>query len=566
MIRSLPTILAVTESEPAGPSNAGLGAVVLTIAIGVLLVWVGYLLLAGRQRRTRPEETPQNLQPYLSDDEFETNRVTRVLGAAVVTAAVLGISLPVYYINEAGRQARAEEGFVERDVEEGEQWWEKFECISCHGPLAGGGGAEFTEARSDLPVIWAVPSLNDVFFRFSEDEVRTIIEFGRQGTPMAPAGLNGGGAMTVQEVDQVITFLRHQQITQGDVLSEIEGLVGTALQRIIDGEATVQLALMNQDAERADILGAPEALGEQQARLAADVTLPDGEPLDTAVATIITTNGTCTDVTAALAGKTCASAGVDTDRDGIADGAELALTAIAAIASDTLTSHIVLPVTNEDGETTNQIVENSSEAFAISFDPSTGFTNASITGEPIADLDELGAFMSELGLEMLTTTLIAERFDVFEGNNRVRIDFIRASLAKRRWIPEGVEVSGGTVDYGELATRMISANGAVFTDAEAERAAGLFNAYCARCHTAGYNAGVVTEQNPGSGAWGPSLANGRAVIQFPDHFEQVAFIITGSDFGVNYGVNGLGSGRMPAFGQILSLEDIELIVAYERSL
>ena len=44
------------------------------------------------------------------------------------------------------------------------------------------------------------------------------------------------------------------------------------------------------------------------------------------------------------------------------------------------------------------------------------------------------------------------------------------------------------------------------------------------------------------------------------------FIMSGSEFGVNYGINGLGSGRMPGFGQILSTEDIELIIALERAL
>ena len=41
--------------------------------------------------------------------------------------------------------------------------------------------------------------------------------------------------------------------------------------------------------------------------------------------------------------------------------------------------------------------------------------------------------------------------------------------------------------------------------AKAERAYGLFSAYCARCHTAGYSAGPVATLEPGSGALGPSL-------------------------------------------------------------
>ena len=40
----------------------------------------------------------------------------------------------------------------------------------------------------------------------------------------------------------------------------------------------------------------------------------------------------------------------------------------------------------------------------------------------------------------------------------------------------------------------------------------------------------------------------------------------GSDFEVQYGVRGIGSGRMPGFGQMLTDEMIEAIVDYERSL
>ena len=55
-------------------------------------------------------------------------------------------------------------------------------------------------------------------------------------------------------------------------------------------------------------------------------------------------------------------------------------------------------------------------------------------------------------------------------------------------------------------------------------------------------------------------------MQFPDWRDQVDFIIRGSDEAVQYGVNGIGSGRMPGFGQVLSERQIELIVLYERTL
>jgi mono/diheme cytochrome c family protein len=105
---------------------------------------------------------------------------------------------------------------------------------------------------------------------------------------------------------------------------------------------------------------------------------------------------------------------------------------------------------------------------------------------------------------------------------------------------------------------------------EAQRAIGLFNSNCARCHTAGFSAGVPYTQEAGSGGFGPALWDGRPVVQFGDATEDPAedlliqFLIRGSEAQTPYGLNGFGSGRMPAFGAILSEEDIALLAAYLR--
>jgi len=101
-------------------------------------------------------------------------------------------------------------------------------------------------------------------------------------------------------------------------------------------------------------------------------------------------------------------------------------------------------------------------------------------------------------------------------------------------------------------------------EAEATRAVSLYNAYCARCHTAGYSAGPAYQQAQASGALGPSLRDGRALTQFLTHEDMYDFISVGSVSGLGYGVNGVGSGRMPGFGMVLSAEELELIVRYLR--
>lgn len=96
----------------------------------------------------------------------------------------------------------------------------------------------------------------------------------------------------------------------------------------------------------------------------------------------------------------------------------------------------------------------------------------------------------------------------------------------------------------------------------------LFNLNCARCHTKGYSYGEP-KVSGGGGAFGPNLTGGVLLRQFPgtdgveDHIE---FVTSGSEFQTPYGSQGIGSGRMPGFGNLLTREQIEMIVAYERGL
>jgi mono/diheme cytochrome c family protein len=95
-----------------------------------------------------------------------------------------------------------------------------------------------------------------------------------------------------------------------------------------------------------------------------------------------------------------------------------------------------------------------------------------------------------------------------------------------------------------------------------EFAAGAYN--CARCHTVGWSFGEP--KVTGGGAIGPNLTNGSTLRQFPEEADMVDFITNGSEIGKRYGQQGQGSGKMPGFGKILTQEQIEAIVAYERGL
>lgn len=106
----------------------------------------------------------------------------------------------------------------------------------------------------------------------------------------------------------------------------------------------------------------------------------------------------------------------------------------------------------------------------------------------------------------------------------------------------------------------------------------LFQLNCARCHTKNWSFFDPTTAPlfpwmapgpPGGGAFGPNLTGGATLRQFPgqdgpeDHYEWVA---VGAEPNELYGVRGVSSGRMPAFGEILTEEQITAIVEYERGL
>jgi mono/diheme cytochrome c family protein len=541
-------VLAVTESGSGGPSRIDIGTVVMTVAIAGVLIWVGYLVIASTRRR-RAEETPRNLQPWLTDDELENNRLTRVLGAAVVSAAVLAIVLPVYYVNESGRQAEAAEAFAHLYIEEGERWFEKFECSTCHGPEGGGGAATFIEPRSGLTVQWAVPSINDVLFRYGEDEVRFWVEYGRPGTPMPAQGLGSGkGAMTVQEVDQVLAYLHEITLSQGEAFDKVDGAVTQALSRIEIGAATVARSIVEQQ-------GIVDDIKDATGQLAAIADLPKR------VEELLGGDTTCTSASAQLVGTSCRVSGLDTDRDGLSDAAERELTIlIAPKINETL---LVRKVVDNDGTLSVELVQDVGyeNLYGLELDVIDPFTKTDASGHEVPDLDTVDAFRRNLDTAHLRLSVVSGRIDRFLATATEGLDFLEASAGEAAWQIDGEDIA-------EDMTMAWAASGGdgVIDVEQARRAVGLFNAYCARCHTAGYNAGVAYQQKPGSGAWAPALSDGRAALQFPDLADHIDFIIRGSQLGENYGTNGLGRGWMPGFGQVLSAEDIRLIALFERTL
>lgn len=496
-----------------------LGGLILTLAILGVIAWATYLVTQSRIRRRR-EAAPQNLAPFLTDDELETGRLNRVLVAALIATAVIAIVMPIYYLNETSRQAHAAEVFDEIAVERGHEWYVEFQCGNCHGADGGGGGASFIEPRSGISTTWAAPSVNDVLYRYTPDETRYWLVYGRQGTPMPAWGVEGGGPMNTQQIDELIAYLEHIQIPQDEAIAAVDGKVSREIARLEGADETVT-------ATRAAIEAEITALADAPDRYAVVA------PLLESLYDVLSTDGTCTEETAAEIHRPCENPGPDSDRDGIADDGERRLnTHIEALLA-------VAPPS--DAATALE---------AIRFDPTQAYTTSE-GATPIFDGDLVEVVVTE--------------FEAIERDLRLTLDNREAILATAlnglTFVKEAQQAQRWQIDIEQIANDQFDGN-----ISDAQRGAALYNAYCARCHTAGYSAGVAFTQEAGSGGFGPALTDNRSVIQFPDIEDHYDFVVNGSVNAQAYGLNGIGRGWMPGFGTVLSRSDIMLIVKFERAL
>jgi mono/diheme cytochrome c family protein len=148
-----------------------------------------------------------------------------------VLIAITAVGLPLYWLNEPGRQSGAVEMFDQTFINRGEVLFgpEKYNCAGCHGNEGVGGQKDYTLTDADgefvAQVNWRAPALNTVLLRFSQEELREILVYGRPGTPMPAWGTEGGGALTDQQIDELIAYIGSIQLTADKAKEEVEGEV-----------------------------------------------------------------------------------------------------------------------------------------------------------------------------------------------------------------------------------------------------------------------------------------------------------------------------------------------------
>ena len=614
--------------------------IITVIAVVAGIAWLGVLFVSAIRGRGGEEVAP-NLRPGIDDEEIETRRLEGGQKAAIAFSAFLAVSLPLYFLGEPARQEGFVDEFSEASISRGEHIVIEFACFSCPGPEGSGGVTSYVEKRSGVTVSWAAPSLDDVFYRYEEDEVNYWVTYGRGNTPMPPWGIPGGGPLNAEQVNDVVNYLRTIQVPQEQILADVQPGIDAALDRLANGDAAVEAAILAQrqvvaqiDSAQADLdlisplaerarvvfdnagqgldsdadglsdsaeteltaISAQAVAGFQiMEPVSLDPEVPDAELAEAALDTLQTAAETDPILLANIAAiETALEEGSVEEGIGLSVGALAELEEIRAqsAAADVDVPQSVQDLNDAEAlvaalETAqSELLTAATEAIAAGSDPdgdglSTGAettigtqveaaigattptqvtaitldpTNpASVGGEP--DLATANRFVGNL--ESLATT-VAVTF-----NNR---EALRANeSAGLAFLEQALEAQLYSIDIEGVAGAMGAST------EEAERAVALYNSSCARCHTAGYSAGPAFTQEAGSGGFGPALWDGRPTVQFgeaADTSEEdllVQFLINGSESETSYGLNGFGSGRMPAFGPSLSLEDIELLARYLRS-
>jgi mono/diheme cytochrome c family protein len=197
----------------------------------ILVGWLVYLFFNLRQSRDElgsEIELAPNRKPYYDDDVLEGKRLDRVLGIGVGLLAITVVALPIYWVLEPDRQAGAVKAKEEQFVEWGALLFaptgsniSAFNCAGCHGGMkATGGVAQYNltdPATGDVRAVsWVAPALNTIYYRYSEEEIRYILTYGRPFSPMPAWGVAGGGPMNDQQIDTLLAYLKSIQIPRVD--------------------------------------------------------------------------------------------------------------------------------------------------------------------------------------------------------------------------------------------------------------------------------------------------------------------------------------------------------------
>jgi mono/diheme cytochrome c family protein len=236
-----------------------------------VLVVAGWgLYLLANVRRSKPEvgseiELAANRRQYLDDEQLEGKRLDQVLRWGLISLSIVGVGLPLYWLAEPGRMSGAEDNFEEAFIERGAELFATteaggFNCAGCHGGDQGlGGEVAYTlteyvydedgelvrddqgEAETELrQVSWRAPALNTVALRMTDEQLRDILTYGRPYSPMPAWGIEGGGPMNEQQIDNLIDYLKSIALSPEEAQEQVQEEAEAEVERIAGLEAQLR--------------------------------------------------------------------------------------------------------------------------------------------------------------------------------------------------------------------------------------------------------------------------------------------------------------------------------------
>jgi mono/diheme cytochrome c family protein len=218
-----------------------IGAVIVALLILGFVTYIWFNLRSGRAEVGSEIELAPNRKPYFDDDELETTKLNRTLRWALVLLVIVAVGLPLYWLNEPGRQSGAEAGFLDTFERRGEELYvEGSQCQNCHGPEGTGGQAPYTvldaEGQFVASVNWRAPALDTVLLRFTREEVEYIINYGRPFSPMPGWGAAvNKGPLNEQQVSNIVDYLASIQLTPEEAQRQAEVALAEELGLIDEG-------------------------------------------------------------------------------------------------------------------------------------------------------------------------------------------------------------------------------------------------------------------------------------------------------------------------------------------
>ncbi len=207
--------------------------VAMVLVVLMTTAWLAYALVNAR--KGKPEigaeiELAPNRKPYFDDDSLETSRLERFQVSGLAALLIIGVGLPLYWLTEPGRQEGAIVDFDETFANRGEGLFDTtenggFNCAGCHGGLDGLGAEvpyTFTDPETGKlrQVQWKAPSLNDVTLRMTDAQILNVLTYGRPFSPMPAWGTAGGGPMTDQQLDNLVSYLHKIALTPKEALQQ----------------------------------------------------------------------------------------------------------------------------------------------------------------------------------------------------------------------------------------------------------------------------------------------------------------------------------------------------------